>query len=138
MNIITVLIKKLLFFFWGAGALSFYGIAVAHMADRAEPGKLAQSAAGLLFVWAAGSVIGPLIMGPLVDVFDVAGMFWFAGVAAVFVTVAMFWRRNTREGPAAKGEFASQIETSVAAGEIAYGDEKSTPDAAAPDEKARV
>jgi MFS family permease len=28
-----------LFFIWGAGALSFYGIAVAHMADRAEPGK---------------------------------------------------------------------------------------------------
>ena len=44
----------------GARARSrFYGIAVAHMADRAEPGKLAQSAAGLLFVWAAGSVIGP-------------------------------------------------------------------------------
>ncbi|HYD74396.1 MAG TPA: MFS transporter [Candidatus Binatia bacterium] len=114
----------LLFFFWGAGALSFYGIAVAHMADRAEPGKLAQSAAGLLFVWAAGSVIGPLIMGPLVDVFDVAGMFWFAGAAAVFVAAAMFWRRNTREGPAAKGEFASQIETSVAAGEMAYGEDK--------------
>ncbi|MBX9745477.1 MAG: MFS transporter, partial [Hyphomonadaceae bacterium] len=31
----------LLFFLWGAGSLSFYGIAVAHMADRAEPGKLA-------------------------------------------------------------------------------------------------
>ena len=47
------------------------------MADRAEPGRLAQSAAGLLFVWAAGSVIGPIIMGPLVDWFDVAGMFFF-------------------------------------------------------------
>src|SRR5262249_50280597 len=31
-----------LFFVWGAGGLSFYGIAVAHMADRAEPSKLAQ------------------------------------------------------------------------------------------------
>lgn len=113
----------LIFCLWGAGALSFYGIAVAHMADRAEPGKLAQSAAGLLFVWAAGSVIGPLMIGPLVDVFDVAGMFWFAGLAALAVTGAMFWRRSTREGPVDKGEFASPIETSVAAGEIAYGDE---------------
>jgi MFS family permease len=113
----------LLFFLWGAGALSFYGIAVAHMADRAEPGKLAQSAAGVLFVWAAGSVIGPLVMGPLVDWFDVAGMFWFAGGAAVFVAAAMFWRSSTREGPATKEEFSPQIGTSVAAGEIAYGED---------------
>jgi predicted MFS family arabinose efflux permease len=113
----------LLFFLWGAGALSFYGIAVAHMADRAEPGKLAQSAAGVLFVWAAGSVIGPLIMGPLVDWFDVAGMFWFAGAAALCVCAAMFWRSSTREGPATKEEFSPQIGTSVAAGEIAYGEE---------------
>jgi MFS family permease len=113
----------LLFFVWGSGALSFYGIAVAHMADRAEPGRLAQSAAGLLFVWAAGSVLGPLIMGPLVDWFDVAGIFWFAGVAATFVCAAMFWRRTTREQSTTKEEFAPQLGTSVSAGEIAYGED---------------
>jgi MFS family permease len=117
-----------LFFAWGAGALSFYGIAVAHMADRAEPGRIAHSAAGLLFVWAAGSVVGPLVMGPLVDWFDVAGMFWFAGAAALFVCAAMFWRRSTREAPVTKEEFAPQIGTSVAAGEIAYGEDKPAPD----------
>ncbi len=114
----------LLFFAWGAGALSFYGIAVAHMADRAEPGRLAQSAAGLLFVWAGGSIIGPILMGPLVDWFDVAGMFWFAGAAALAVCLAMFWRRNTREAAVLKEEFSPQIGTSVSAGEIAYGEDK--------------
>jgi len=119
----------LLFFIWGAGALSFYGIAVAHMADRAEPGKMAQSAAGLLFVWATGSVIGPIVMGPLVDWFDVAGMFWFSGATAVFVAAAMFWRRTTRAAAQTKEEFAPQIGTSVAAGELAYGDDdKPRPD----------
>lgn len=113
-----------LFFMWGAGALSFYGIAVAHMADRAEPGKLAQSAAGLLFVWAGGSIIGPIVMGPLVDLFNVAGLFWFSGVAALAVSAAMFWRRRTREPAQMKEEFAPQIATSVAAGEIAYGEDK--------------
>lgn len=123
----------LLFFLWGAGGLSFYGIAVAHMADRAEPGRLAQASAGLLFVWAAGSVLGPLIMGPLVDAFDVAGVFWFAGVAATSVCIAMFWRRNTREGPETKEDFAPQIGTSVAAGEIAYGEDRREPaESAAP------
>lgn len=123
-GLLTSLAAVALFFVWGAGALSFYGIAVAHMADRAEPGRLAQSAAGLLFVWAAGSVIGPIVMGPLVDWFDVAGLFWFAGAAALFVCLAMFWRSTAREGPATKEEFAPQIGTSVAAGEIAYGEDK--------------
>lgn len=113
-----------LFFLWGAGGLSFYGIAVAHMADRAEPGRLAQSAAGLLFVWAAGSVVGPLVQGPLVDLFGIEGMFWFAGGAAFTVSALMFWRRTTREQAATKEEFAPQLGTSVAAGEIAYGEDK--------------
>jgi len=113
----------LLFFLWGAGALSSYGIAVAHMADRAEPGRLAQSAAGLLFVWAGGSIVGPMLMGPLVDVAGVAGMFWFAGLAAFLVSVAMFWRRSAREPTVAKEEFAPQIGTSVAAGELVYGED---------------
>lgn len=117
-----------LFFTWGAGALSLYGIAVAHMVDRAESSKLAQSAAGLLFVWAAGSVIGPLMLGPLVDLFGVAGMFWFAALAALAVCVAMFWRRSTREAATAKEEFAPQIGTSVAAGEIIYGEDDSRAD----------
>jgi MFS family permease len=116
-----------LFFVWGAGALSFYGIAVSHMADRAEPGKLAQSAAGLLFVWAAGSIVGPLLLGPLVDWFDVAGMFWFAGAAALAVCLLMFWRRTTREPAKDKEEFAPQIGTSVSAGEIAYGEDDAKP-----------
>jgi MFS family permease len=119
----------LTFFAWGAGALSFYGLAVAHMADRAEPGRLAQSAAGLLFVWAAGSIIGPLVLGPVVDLFGIEGMFWFAGGAALLVSLAMFWRKTARESAASgtKEEFSPQLGTSVAAGEIAYGDDKPRP-----------
>lgn len=119
----------LVFFAWGAGALSFYGIAVAHMADRAEPGRLAQSAAGLLFVWAAGSIIGPLVQGPVVDLFGIEGMFWFAGGAALFVSLAMFWRKSARESAPTetKEEFSPQLGTSVAAGEIAYGDDTPRP-----------
>jgi MFS family permease len=119
-----------IFFCWGAGGLSFYGLAVAHMADRAEPHRLAQSAAGLLFVWAAGSILGPMVQGPLVDWFGIEGVFWFAGAAALFVTVAMFWRRNSRASPAptTKAEVAPQMGASVAAGEIAYGEEDAAAD----------
>jgi MFS family permease len=119
-----------LFFLWGAGGLSFYGIAVAHMADRAEPGKLAQSAAGVLFVWALGSVVGPLIMGPLVDLSGVGGMFWFAGAVALAVSALMFWRRTAREGPAIKEDYVADMGVSVASGEMAYGEDKPAPSVA--------
>ena len=116
----------LVFFVWGAGALSYYGIAVAHMADRADRGRLAQSTSGLLFVWASGSVIGPLIASPLVDWVGVSGVFWFAGAGGAVLAAAMFWRRAaslaTEEGQ--KEEFAPHPATSIAAVEIAYGEDK--------------
>ncbi len=121
-----------LFAVWGAGALSFYGIGVAHMADRAEPGKLAQSAAGLLFVWAAGSVVGPIAIGPVVDAFGVSGMFWLSAIASLALTAAMFWRRTAREPAEVKEEFTHQAATSIAAAEIAYGEEKPGDGAMAP------
>jgi hypothetical protein len=43
----------------------------------------------------------------------------------------MFWRRSAREGPVTKEEFAPQTGTSVAAGEIAYGEDKPSDDAGA-------
>jgi len=54
-------------------------------------------------------------------------MFWFAGLTALAVTLAMFWRRTTREPAIEKEEFAPQIGTSVAAGEIVYGDSDAKP-----------
>ncbi|HWA01273.1 MAG TPA: MFS transporter [Caulobacterales bacterium] len=113
----------LVFFLWGAGGLSFYALGVAHMADRAEPGRLAQASSGLLFVWAAGSILGPILQGVLVDRLGMDGIFWFSGAVSVLLAAAMFWRRTTREAapPSQKEEFAPQETTSVAAGEIAYG-----------------
>jgi len=115
----------LVFGLWGAGGLSFYGVAVAHMADRAEPGRMAQATSGLLFVWAAGSVIGPTLQGASGDLLGPEGVFWFAGVAALALTAAMFWRSAARQQsePDAKETFSVNQATSVAATESAYSDE---------------
>lgn len=114
-----------LFAVWGAGALSFYGVAVAHMADRAEPAQMAQASSGLLFVWAAGSVAGPLMLGPVGDLMGPEGVFWFAGASAVALCLAMFWRRAVRTEPAqaSKGPFSVNEATSVAAAESAHGED---------------
>lgn len=113
-------VATLTFGLWGAGALSFYGIAVAHMADRAEPGRMAQATSGLLFVWAAGSVIGPALQGVTGDLLGPEGVFWFAGVAAVGITGAMFWRSAVSAEPTHKETFSVNQATSTAATESAF------------------
>jgi MFS family permease len=115
----------LLFGLWGAGGLSFYGIATAHMADRAEPGRMAEATSGLLFVWATGSIVGPLVLGVVTEAAGRPAMFWFAGLSAAALAAFMLQRRGARgASPQMSSEaVAPQLATSVAASEIAYGDE---------------
>ena len=113
-----------LFGLWGAGALSFYGIAVAHMADRAEPSQIARATSGLLFVWAFGSVIGPVLAGAVTSLFGPSALFAFAATFGAALAGFMVVRRGARE-PSAKAApvaMAPNQATSVVAAELAYGD----------------
>lgn len=128
----------LLFALWGAGSLSYYGIAVAHMADRAEPGQIARSTSGLLFVWGAGSIVGPLIAGPLMAQPDSRALFWFAALAGLLLTAAMLTRRRVRRPTPERAKEAyagSGQTTSVVSGDLSYelADQRGAP--AAPDER---
>ena len=119
----------LLFALWGAGALSFYGIAVAHMADRAEPGRIAQAASGLLFVWAAGSIAGPLLLGLAAEAAGGNAMFWFAGLSGAALVAFMLYRRTERtQAESTRTEsMAPATVTSIAAADLAYGGDDAAP-----------
>ena len=120
----------LLFALWGAGGLSYYGVAVAHMADRADPPQIARATSGLLFVWAFGSILGPPLLGLLVELTNaLQAVFWFAAVANLLVAVAMFWRRVLRAapGPQEKERFVNKTATSVSAAELTYGEPAADP-----------
>jgi MFS family permease len=112
----------------GAGALSFHGIAGAHMADRAKPGQLARATSGLLFVWAACSVIEPAAVVALMEMFGHSDLFWFALIGLAALTGLMPGRRSARASGARteKKAFAPPTATSAAAAERAYGKAKST------------
>jgi MFS family permease len=120
---ISFAVAAILFALFGAGALSYYGIAVAHMADRAAHGQIARAAAGLLFVWAGGSILGPMIVGVLADVFGLGAVFAFSGLGCAALAGLMLWRRQARAAPepTTKEAFAPKQATSVAAAELAYG-----------------
>lgn len=85
---------------WGAGSLSFYGIAVAHIIDWAPPNKMAQAMSGILFVWAFGSVLGPILAGLfMMTPLGPAGLFLFMSVLSAVLVIATMFRRATRSEP---------------------------------------
>ncbi len=80
---------------WGAGALSFYGLCIAHAADRTDPEKIARMMSGLLFVWAFGSVLGPIFFGIVMSSpLGTQGLFIVEVFIGLFLFAAMMWRRQ--------------------------------------------
>jgi MFS family permease len=113
---VTVMLAAL----WGAGALSFYSISASHATDRAEPGQIASVMSGMLFVWAAGSVAGPIITGTTADtqlgqpgVFAVVAVLYFALLAA------NLWRVSVSGRPEHRTPFVAVAPTSVVEGQVA-------------------
>lgn len=84
---------------WGAGALSFYGVAVAHAIDRCAPKQIPQVMSGILFVWAAGSIVGPLLSGLAMRLGGPSGMFGLSGVLLGVLAVFMLVRIGRKPGP---------------------------------------
>lgn len=84
---------------WGAGALSFYGVCVSHAIDRTPQGQVPQVMSGLLFVWAAGSILGPIISGVAMSIGGRIGLFGFAGILLVLLAAYMIVRVGQRGAP---------------------------------------
>lgn len=67
---------------FGAGSLSYYGVAVANAADRALTEEITSMMAGILVIWGIGSVLGPPVAGIfLAFVPGGAGLFVFAAIS---------------------------------------------------------
>ena len=84
---------------WGAGSLSFYGLCVAHAIDRTPKGAIPQVMSGLLFVWAGGSIVGPLLSGFAMRGAGRMGLFGLAGILLVILAMIMIWRVSKRAAP---------------------------------------
>ena len=66
---------------FGAGSLSYYAVAVANAADRADTDEITSMMAGILVVWGIGSVAGPVAAGGAMQIFQGgAGLFAFAAL----------------------------------------------------------
>lgn len=106
---------------WGGGALSFYSVSASHATDRSEPGQIASVMSGMLFVWAAGSVAGPIITGVTADT-DLGQPGVFAVIAVLYFALlaSNLWRVSITRRPDAshRSPFIPVAGTSVVEGEV--------------------
>jgi MFS family permease len=106
---------------WGAGSMSFYGVAVAHAADRAAPGQATSMMAGILVVWAIGAIAGPPLAGlAMASALGPGGLFAYAAAGLVALCVAMIVRRAEVPPPetADKSPFAVSPATSTSMAQL--------------------
>jgi MFS family permease len=104
-----------LFAAWGGLALCIYSICVAHACDIADPGRIISTIGTLLFSWAVGVSIGPLLSAAAIELLGPQGLFIYSAVASLGLAAFIVVRILQVQRPPAKGGFVEVAPTSSAA-----------------------
>ena len=88
-----------LFCLWGAFALTLYAVCVAHAQDRGAQGEAVGLTSSLLFAWAIGATVGPLIAGLLMELQGERMLFHSTAAVAGVLAAFTAWRLMLRERP---------------------------------------
>jgi MFS family permease len=84
---------------WGFFAFPLYAIAVAHANDFAKPTEFVEVSSGLLLVYGAGAVLGPVIASQAIVVVGPDGLFGTTAAVHLVLIVFVLWRKHVREAP---------------------------------------
>ncbi|PHR22093.1 MAG: MFS transporter [Hoeflea sp.] len=100
-------------FLWGAFTMPLYSLSAAHANDKAKAGEYVQIASGLMFFWAIGASIGPLLSAMLVDWQGPVAFFTFVGAmhGAFVIYTVMRIIMGAPDDPD-RGRFAGLLRTS--------------------------
>ena len=84
---------------WGFFAFPLYAVAVAHANDFANPREFVEVSSGLLLVYGAGAVLGPVIASQAIVVFGPDGLFGTTAAVHLLLIAFVLWRKRVREAP---------------------------------------
>ena len=87
-------------FLFGSVIYPIYSLNVAHANDYADASEFVKVSSGLLIIYGAGSVIGPALSGPLMDLLGASGFFVTMAVAYAVYGLHALWRIRRYERPA--------------------------------------
>ncbi|WP_404933255.1 MFS transporter [Nitratireductor sp. L15S-10] len=106
--------NMLLVFLFGAFAMSLYSLSVAHANDHAQKDQFVQLAAGLLFFYSLGAMVGPLLASLLMQRFGPHALFSYTSIVYAVLIGVTFYRMSVRPSvPAARRRrFAALLRTS--------------------------
>jgi MFS family permease len=76
---------------WGAFAFPLYAVAVAQANDHARAAEFVEISSGLLLIYAAGAVVGPLVATGFMNVLRPGGLYAFTASIHVLVAAFAYW-----------------------------------------------
>ncbi len=88
---------------FGAFAFPVYSLLTAHTNDFVEAGGYVEAASGLMLVFAAGAVIGPILAATLMDLRGPYGLFVFTAIVHVALAAFVVFRMTRRDAPLEEG-----------------------------------
>ncbi|MDX1528482.1 MAG: MFS transporter [Gammaproteobacteria bacterium] len=94
---------------WGFFAFPLYAIAVAHANDFADPKEFVEVSSGLLLVYGAGAVIGPVIASEAIERFGADGLFGTTATVHLVLIGFVIWRMRARAAPEEHGKFIESL-----------------------------
>jgi len=97
---------------WGAFAFPLYAVAVAQANDHAAPNEFVETSSGLLLVYAAGAIVGPLVATSVMNTLRPGGLYAFTALVHLAVVAAAWWylRRETPLGDAEHTPFTEALQ----------------------------
>ena len=101
-------------FLFGAFSLPLYSLSAAHANDFAKQDEFVQVASGLMFFWACGAIIGPLLSSVLMQLYSPAALFSFTSLVHGALIVITLWRMRARATVprTERGRFVTLLRTS--------------------------
>lgn len=111
-------------FFFGAFAMPLYSLCSAHANDHAMEGEHALVAAGTLFFWSMGAIIGPLFASVMLDHFGSPALFIYNAVVQlsfVAYTIQRMLARPAIPVDGRKNRFVALLRTSAFFNRLASG-----------------
>lgn len=83
-------------FLFGFFAFPLYALSIAHMNDFVQPESYVETASGLLLVYAAGAVAGPLIASLTIELFGTGSLFAYTALVHLGLVIFASYRMSQR------------------------------------------
>lgn len=91
---------------FGAASFPIYALSVSHANDYVDAEERVVVSGTLLLIYGAGAVVGPLIVGPLMQEISPVALFYFIGAIFFIVGVFGLWRMTRRPSVPAEEQAA--------------------------------